>query len=93
MGVIEGFGVFVVGTVCYGAGLWAGMKTTGVRGTFMSMLLIAPISAAGGFVPTLGGVLSALSSSPRRPMQISGRTPFFRSSWLGSWDGRGPRRA
>ena len=49
---------FMVGTMFTALALWVGMKFTGVRGSFIMLVLIAGISALFGLIPEVGWMVS-----------------------------------
>ena|ERR1039457_6405022 len=52
---------FVVATFFTSVCLWAGMKLTGVNGTFIAMLVIAVITALLGLIPTIGWIVGSIT--------------------------------
>ena len=57
IGFIIGFGIAtLLSAIC----LWAGMKLTGVGGTFLGMLIIAAVTAGLDFIPSIGWIISTV---------------------------------
>ncbi len=58
MEILEIAVVYLAITVIFAVCLWAGMKLTGVDGTFAAMLIIAAITGLCDMVPGVGWILS-----------------------------------
>ncbi len=52
---------FVLSTLGSGCCLWAGMKLTGLDGTFLGMLVIGAVSTLLGFIPYVGPILAIIA--------------------------------